>query len=76
VECCRDGERLVMEDAHLVTESPPRQLELPMKASIVKPDYPPKVLWHNSLKTKKANHRQPVQAALYRGEMPTPGKWN
>lgn len=77
LECCRDGERLVMEDAHLVTESPPRQLELPMKASIgKKPDYSPKSsLAANSLKTKKANHRQPVQAALYRGEiMPTPGK--
>ena len=77
LECCRDGEHLVMENAHLVTESPPRQLELPMKASIgEQPDYSPKSsLVANSPKTKKANHRQPVQPALYRGEiMPTPGK--
>jgi len=75
VECCRDGERLVMEDAHLFTESPPRGWVADERLLLVKAR-PPQKLAANSLKTKKANHRQPVKQHFTEESYAYPGKWN
>jgi hypothetical protein len=75
LDCCRDGQNLVMEDAHLV-EAVPLRLETSIKAETQRRDDSPKrTKTAPKPGTKKANAPQPAKTAQFTGDiMPTPGK--
>lgn len=67
LDCCRDGQKLVMEDAHLVEAVPLRLLE-PTKAETQSRN-------NSSMRTKKAHAPQQVLTTQFTGDiMPILGK--
>lgn len=75
LDCCRDGQKLVMEDAHLVEAVPLHLLE-PIKAETQsRNDSPKRTKTAPKLETKKANAPQQVKTTQFTGDiMPILGK--
>jgi hypothetical protein len=75
LDCCRDGQKLVMEDAHLVEAVPSRLLEPAKAETHSRNDSPKQTKTAPKLVTKKANAPQQVKKTQFTGDiMPTLGK--